>query len=276
MSNHKNPSHNRTLLAVPTRSVLSGGVELLTPTAIPHISHTTRGCTDDSDPSARHISLLGTTEQRIVFSPVEIRNPALSSEASGSAAKGKTPGRESSSTPKKSKKKASLGTGGIEEVVGSLGGVDVLKPPALDEEDPDPHSGPSTRSKTTGKKDSVAQDDDDEDDDLYATDEDDVGETRNNGAVETGPRLQQMSLQTDMDDARHSMDQFIQSPTTTGISISMTSAVTVAERNAPQDRHQYGAPLANDGVLMAIDPALGGTAPPENDRTLEPRETCDK
>jgi hypothetical protein len=183
-----------------------------------------------------------------VFSPVEVRNPASSAETSRSASKSKTQGKESSSSPKKGKKKANLGAGGIEEVVGSLG-AGVPWPSALDEEDPAVDSGPSARSKAAGKsKDNAVQDDDD--DDMYATEEDD-------GTFEAGlPRKRKRkSLRVSTGEA---VDTAIQSP------IVVATPVVAGELSTPQGQHQHEALPTDGGIPMAIDPALEALHVPTN------------
>ena len=95
-----------------------------------------------------------------MFSPVEIRNPASSSTTTEPTPKAKTSGKETGS--KRGRKKAAVGTGGIEEVAGSLGaGTPKSSTPGL-----------VTRSRAAGKKKvTTKQDDSGDNDDLYATEE---------------------------------------------------------------------------------------------------------
>ncbi|KAF9791012.1 hypothetical protein BJ322DRAFT_1039160 [Thelephora terrestris] len=179
----------------------------------------------DPDPSTRRISLLGTTEKRVVFSPVEVRDPASPSSTPGHASKGKTPGKESS--PKKGKKKASFWTCGIEEVVGGLG---VVGPAA--------ESGVSTRSRSrpAGREkgdDAALLPVDEDDDDLYASE----GEGGDEGVGGDG----------------QASEVDLRSPATTTPSMSVAPAVAT-EPNVAQSLQEHGAPPTE--VPMAIDPAL--------------------
>lgn len=206
--------------------------ELLIQTVILMIGFPPLRVAGDSDPPARNVSFLGTTENRIVFSPVEIRNPA-----SGTASKGETPGKDS----KKGKKKI-YGANGIEDVVGSPG-VGISKPSALDEQDIPIESDPSTRNKAAGKK---KEDVPQEDDDMYATEEEGVGE----GVGGDGTFEADLSPRAKRDPARNDGDQSIHSPTVAMPSSSATLA-TATELNIFQEP-----PVTGSDVLMVIDPAL--------------------
>ena len=139
----------------------------------------------------------------LVFSPVEVRDPSSSSSTPGSSSKDKSVGKESSSS-KKGKKKATIGTCGIEEVVGSLG-VGVSKPSAPDERDEPVESGPSTHSNAADQeKEDAAQVDDN--DDLYVIEEgDDTEEAGDDVGSEADlrPRKKRRSLRKDMDTGLH-------------------------------------------------------------------------
>jgi len=212
------------------------------------------------------MSLLGTTEQRIVFSPVEIRNPTTpsSSSSSKSTSKAKAPGKDSSSNSKKGKKKANVGAGGIEEVAGNLN-VGVSKSSASVEREPAAGSGPSTRSKAAGKKKDGAVPDDGGGD-MYVTEEDDDAERgegdatlRGNvggegcmGEAETSPNVDLLPQKkpgrsrNDQDEGAGSVYQPATKETPT----------MAAEPNFVQGQSQQGAPSTASGIPMAIDPAL--------------------
>lgn len=228
-------------------------------------------CIGDADPSARHITLLGTTEQRIVFAPVEIRNPASSSSASRSTSKAKTSGKESASNPKKGKKKTNIGTGGIEEVAGSLN-VGVSNSPAVADRDPAAESGPSTRNKAAGKKkDTMTQDDDE----MYATEEEDgAGEGGGDGTLEVNvgggedageggedtnagllSRKKRKPSRNDANKGKGAGSRSTQGPTT----ISTPMPATVSEPNTVEVT-----PLTGSDIPMAIDPALEALNVPES------------
>ena len=241
-----------------------------------HPSHSTHSCecTGDSDPSARRISLLGTTEQRIVFSPVEIRNPAASTStpASRSTSKAKTSGKESTSNLKKGKKKANVGAGSIEEVAGSLS-VGVSKPPALVDLSPTVEPGPTTRSKAVGKKrDDVAQDDNDVD--MYAAEDgDDAEEGGGDGTLKENadgeedvgeetaglpPREKRKHLRDGEDEREESTHHSTEGPTAT------TTPKTVSGPNISRGQHQQGTPPTVSDIPVAIDPALEAFQVPTN------------
>lgn len=209
-----------------------------------------------------------------MFSPVEIRNPASSFSTSRSTSKAKTSGKESNSNSKKSKKKASVGAGGIEEVAGSLVSGSFVS----GDQDPAAESGPTTRSKATGKKPAKAMQDDN-DDDMYATEEeDDAEESRDDGTLEetigdeeyvgegaTGfdvdlpPRKKRKSSRNDKDGKEESVFQPLEDPTTT--------STMVVQPDVSQGQHQQGPPPAASSVLMAIDPALEAFHVPSNQPT---------
>jgi len=188
------------------------------------------------------MSLLGTTEQRIVFSPVEVRNPAPPPPAPGSTSKSKRRGKES----RKSKKKAIVGANGIEEVAGSLNPTD--------------ESGPATRSRTASKKDGV---DDGDNDDMYATedgDDEDGGDGTVGGDGDVGadtgadppPRKKRKPTQNDKG---KTVIRSIRISTAKATSASTTPTVAV-ELNVTQGQHQQGTPSSSSNVPMVIDPAL--------------------
>jgi hypothetical protein len=102
----------------------------------------------DSDPSARNISLIGTTEKRIVFSPVEIKSPD-SSSTSGRTSKGETPGKGSVLASKKGK--AGFGANGTEDVVGDFN-TGVSKPSVPDEQNVAVGSDLSPQSKVASRR----------------------------------------------------------------------------------------------------------------------------
>ena len=195
--------------------------------------------------------LLGTTEQRIVFSPVEVRNPASSSSTPGSTSNAKTPGKESSS--KKGKKKANVGANGIEEVAGSL--------------NPTAEPGPATRSRTSGKKDKVGQggDDDDSDDDMYATeDSNDADKAGGDKAVEGSAGGEgDVGAGTNADPPPRKKRKPTRNKGTTATQsfrdpTASTTPIMVAEAepNVAQGRHRQGTPPTGSGIPIAIDPAL--------------------
>ena len=192
----------------------------------------------DSDQSARDITLLGTTEKRIVFSPVEIRNPASSKNGS----RGETAGKEPSvSSLRKGKKKAGFWAEGIEDVVGA----GVSKPPsALDERDGAVESDPGVRGKMAGEKEKGDAPQEDDDDDMYATEEEE-GADRGEGTVETDlpPRKKRKPSRGD---GEAGGNRSIQSPAAT------MSAAGGTELGVAQD----GVPSTGNGVLVVIDPAL--------------------
>ena len=180
-----------------------------------------------------------------MFSPVEVRNPAPPSSTS----KAKTPGKESSS--KKSKKKATIGASGIEDIAGSL---NLIAEP-----------GPVTRSMAGGKEEDRVGQHGDDNDDMYATEEDsDVdeggGDIRADGSADPPPRKKRKSTQKGKG---KTPAKSTRGPTT------KTTPATVAEANVTQDRHQPGSPPTSSDISMAIDPALevfhvpGNQPPPQ-------------
>ena len=192
----------------------------------------------------------------LVFSPVEVRDPSSSSSTPGSSSKDKSVGKESSSS-KKGKEKATIGTCGIEEVVGSLG-VGVSKPSAPDERDePVAESGPSTRSNVADQeKEDTAQVDDN--DDLYATEEEDDTEEAGDDVgseADLRPRKKRRSLRNGTDTGGETGDQPIQNPTATTPSMSVAPAV-VTEPIVAQGLDQQEVPPTE--IPMVIDPALEG------------------
>jgi hypothetical protein len=214
-----------------------------------------------SDQSARNISPLGTTEKRIVFSPVEIRNPS-SSPTSGRTSKGETPGKESTSASKKGKKKVNFWANGIEDVVGSLS-AGVSKPSAVDEQNVVAESDPSPRSKAAGKKREATQDD--ENDDMYATEEEDVGEeAKGDGTFDVDPPLQE-KREPSRSNGEGSGNRSIQT-TTSAIPLTLTPPAAVNEPNIAQGQFQHEVPPTGSGdIIMAIDPALEALHVPGNE-----------
>lgn len=236
--------------------------ELLTQTVILILCHPHR-CTDDCDPLARNISLLGTTEKRVVFSSVEIRNPASSSSTS----KGERSGKESIPPSKKGKKKVNFWANGIQDVAGSLG-VGISKPSAPDEQDGAAESDPSTRSKTAGKgkeKEEAAQDDDD--DGLYATGEEGVGEEDGGDGTfdaDLPPRKKRKSS------GNGGGERTFQSPATMMPPVPTTPAPVAG---VAQGQHKHGAPPPGSGIIMVIDSALEELHVPDKPQ-LEPQEVA--
>ena len=188
---------------------------------------------------------------------MEVRDPSSSPSTSGHTSRGKTVGKESSSSSKKGKKKATIGTCGIEEVVGSLG-VGVSKPSAPDERDePVAESGPSTRSiADSQEKEGAAQVDGN--DDLYATEEEDDAEEAGDDVgseADLRPRKKRRSLRNGTDTGGETGDQPIQNPTATTSSMSVAPAV-VTEPIVAQGLDQQEVPPTE--ISMVIDPALEG------------------
>jgi len=234
----------------------------------------------DPDPSARHISLLGTTEQRIVFSPVEIRNPASSSPSTlRSTSKAKTSGKGSGS--RKSKKKANVRAGGIEDVTGSLS-VGAPKSSTLVEQDLASEPGPSAPGKVAGEK--------GDDDDMYATEEDDgadedrgdgtnVGGEEGVGAEEGAdtsaalpPRKKRKPTRNDKG---KSVTRPTEGPTVTATPVPATPIVEAELNVTPEP--QQGIPSTSSGIPVAIDPVLETLQvptkqPPPQPQGSEPRE----
>ena len=213
----------------------------------------------------RHTPLLGTTEQRIVFSPVEIRNSAASSSTLRSTSKSKTPGKESSSNSKKGKKKVNVRTTGIEEVAGSLSvGVSTSVPL---EQDPAPESGQTTRDGPPEAEGKAARVDEDgnmcatvEGDDAEQgvgdrTLEEDAGGEEYVGEVPTGSnagspgRKKQRRTRDDNDDREASAHRSSEDPAAT--------STAVVQPDTTQGQPQQVLPPVDDDIIMATGPALG-------------------
>jgi len=203
------------------------------------------------------MSPLGTTEQRIVFSPVEVRNPA---SPSSSTSKAKPPGN---SKKGKKKAKANVGASGIEDVAGSLNAGSL---------NPTVGPGPITRSMMGGKEEDRVGQDGDDDDDMYVTEEESaIDEGGGDGTIEEKadgegdiqvgtsadppPRKKRKSTQKDKGKTP--------AKSTRG-STAKTTPTTAAEPNATQGQHQQGTPPTGSGISMAIDPALETLQVPRN------------
>ena len=234
---HSLPSHTPARPRYPEAGLLTQG-------PLPHHTHSCE-CIGDSDPSARHTSLLGTTEQRIVFSPVEVRNPASSTSTS----KAKTSKKESRS--KKGKKKANVGASGIEDVAGSLNLT--VEP------------GPITRGMMGGKEGRVGPDGD-YDDDMYATEE---GSDADGGGGD-GERAIGTDANADLPPkkkrkpARNDKGKNAARSTRIRNPTAGTTPTTLAEPNVAQDQHQPRPPPSGSGISIPIDPALETLQVPTN------------
>ena len=199
-----------------------------------------------------------------MFSPVEVRSPGSTDSPSTSraASKGKSPEKGGNSSSKKGKKKASLGTGGIEGVAGTLS-AGVSKSSAADDQEPVAESGPSSRDKSASKeKNDTAHEDGHEDVDMTERDdaegddlEANLGEGSNTGKETTdsnaGPALRKKRKPTKTDTDKDDDSE----------NLSIQGTATPAAQTEPsvtQDQHQGGTtPInVNSDIPMAIDPAL--------------------
>jgi len=147
---------------------------------------------------------------------VEIQDPTSSSSKIG-----KAPAKGSSSSSKKGKKKATAGTGGIEDVTGSLN-VGVSKSSAPPDQEPG------------------AGENEDDNGDMYATEEEGVGE-KGVGP----PHKKRKPSQTDRGES-------INRPAEGRVELT-PPPTSAAEPGLVQAQHQQ--PIPSD-TAMAIDPAL--------------------